>query len=99
MNTNEKISNAINIKSEVQKENVYIPATKLIDSAVELNDKIEKLKKSIEHQKDTLVNWRKEDNVIQSATEYRNEMIEDMKKLDMLMDSYILVLNEMIKKI
>ena len=99
MNTNEKISNAINIKSEVQKENVYIPATKLIDSAVELNDKIEKLKKSIEHQKDTLVNWREEDNVLQSATEYRNEMIEDMKKLDMLMDSYILVLNEMIKKI
>jgi hypothetical protein len=65
----------------------------------ELFEKIEALKKSIEHQKDTLVNWREEDNVLQSATDYRNEMIEDMHKLDMLMDSYILVLNEMIKTI
>ena len=65
----------------------------------ELFEKIEALKKSIECQKDTLVNWREEDNAIQSATDYRNEMIEDMYKLDMLMDSYILVLNEMIKTI
>ena len=65
----------------------------------ELFEKIEALKKSIEYQKDVLVNWREEDNVLQSATDYRNEMIEDMKKLDMLMDSYILVLNEMIKTI
>jgi len=65
----------------------------------ELFEKIHALKKSIECQKDTLVNWREEDNVLQSATDYRNEMIEDMKKLDMLMDSYILVLNEMIKTI
>ena len=65
----------------------------------ELFEKIHALKKSIEHQKDTLVNQRDEDNVLQSATDYRNEMIEDMKKLDMLMDSYILVLNEMIKTI
>ena len=99
MNTNEKISNAINIKSEVQKENVYIPATKLMDSAVELNDKIEKLKKSIEHQKDTLVNWREEDNVLQSATQYRDEMIEDVIKLEHLKRSFCLVCDEMIKKI
>ena len=65
----------------------------------QLFEKIEALKKSIEHQKDTLVNWREEDNALQSATDYRNEMIEDMHKLDMLMDSYILVLNEMIKTI
>jgi len=71
----------------------------LMESAIELFEKIEQLKKSIEHQKDTLVNWRDEDNALQSATDYRNEMIEDMKKLDMLMDSYILVLNEMIKTI
>jgi len=63
----------------------------------ELFEKIEALKKSIEYQKDVLVNWRQEDNTLQSATDYRNEMIEDVKKLDMLMDSYILVLNEMIK--
>jgi len=71
----------------------------LRESENELFEKIEALKKSIEHQKDTLVNWREEDNVLQSATDYRNEMIEDMHKLDMLMDSYILVLNEMIKTI
>jgi superfamily II DNA helicase RecQ len=65
----------------------------------ELFEKIEQLKKSIEHQNDTLVNWIEEDNALQSATDYRNEMIEDMHKLDMLMDSYILVLNEMIKTI
>jgi hypothetical protein len=65
----------------------------------ELFEKIEALKKSIEHQKDTLVNWREEDNSLQSATDYRNEMIEDMHKLDILMDSYILVLKEMIKTI
>lgn len=99
MNTNEKISNAINIKSEVQKENVYIPAPKLMDSAVELNDKIEKLKKSIEHQKDTLVNWREEDNVLQSATQYRDEMIEDVIKLEHLKRSFCLVCDEMIRKI
>jgi hypothetical protein len=71
----------------------------LRESENELFEKIEALKKSIEHQKDTLVNWREEDNSLQSATDYRNEMIEDMHKLDMLMDSYILVLNEMIKTI
>ena len=42
----------------------------------ELFEKIEALKKSIECQKDTLVNWRQEDNVLQSATDYRNEMIK-----------------------
>jgi hypothetical protein len=65
----------------------------------QLFEKIEQLKSSIEYQKDVLVNWREEDNALQSATDYRNEMIEDMHKLDMLMDSYILVLNEMIKTI
>jgi predicted nucleic acid-binding Zn-ribbon protein len=65
----------------------------------ELFEKIEALKSSIEYQKDVLVNWREEDNALQSATDYRNEMIEDMKKLDMLMDSYILVLFEMINTI
>ncbi len=54
----------------------------------ELFDKIEVLKKSIEHQKDTLVNWREEDNALQSATAYRDEMIEDVKKLEMLVESY-----------
>ena len=72
---------------------------KLRESEGELFEKIEQLKKSIEHQKNTLVNWREEDNALQSATDYRNEMIEDMHKLDTLMDSYILVLNEMIKTI
>ena len=71
----------------------------LREAEEELFEKIEALKKSIEYQKDTLVNWREEDNVLQSATDYRNEMIEDMEKLDVLMDSYILVLNEMIKTI
>jgi hypothetical protein len=99
MNTNEKISNAMNIKSEVQTENVYIPKTRLIDSAVELNEKIEKLKKSIEHQKDTLINWREEDNVLQSATQYRDEMIEDVIKLEHLKRSFCLVCDEMIRKI
>ena len=65
----------------------------------ELFEKIEQLKTSIEHQKDTLVNWREEDNALQSATDYRNEMIEDMKKLDMLTDSYILLLFEIINTI
>ena len=97
MNTTQKITKAMNVKSEIQTENIFTPAPKLIDSAIELNEKIEQLKTSIEHQKDTLVNWRNEDNTLQSATDYRNEMIEDVKKLDMLMDSYILVLNEMIK--
>ena len=72
---------------------------KLREAEDELFEKIEQLKKSIEHQKDTLVNWREEDNALHSATDYRNEMIEDMHKLDMLMDSYILVLTEMIKTI
>lgn len=71
----------------------------LRESEDELFEKIEALKKSIEHQKDTLVNWRDEDNVLQSATQYRDEMIEDVKKLDMLKKSYIEVLNEMIKRI
>lgn len=86
----------MNIKSEVQTENVFIPADKLMDSAVELNDKIEQLKKSIEHQKDTLVNWRDEDNALQSATQYRDEMIDDVKKLEMLNESYRRVLNKML---
>lgn len=65
----------------------------------ELFEKIEQLKNSISSQEDTLAKWGDESEVLQSATDYRNEMIEDMKKLDMLMDSYILVLNEMIKTI
>ena len=72
---------------------------KLREAENELFEKIEALKKSIECQKDTLVNWREEDNVLQSATNYRNEMIDDMRKLDILMDSYVLVLTEMIKEI
>jgi len=99
MNTTQKITKAMNVKSEIQTENIYTPAPKLIDSAIELNEKIEQLKTSIENQKDTLVNWRVEDNALQSATDYRNEMIEDMKKLDMLIDSYIFVLFEMINTI
>ena len=71
----------------------------LRESENELFEKIEELKKSIEHQNDTLVNWREEDNALQSATDYRNEMIEDIINLDMLIDSYILVLKEMIKTI
>ena len=99
MNTTQKITNAMNVKSEIQTENIYTPAPKLIDSAIELNEKIEALKSSIEYQKDVLVNWREEDNALQSATDYRNEMIEDMNKLDMLIDSYIFVLFEMINTI
>ena len=60
----------------------------LHESLNQLFDKIEVLKKSIEHQKDTLVNWREEDNVLQSATQYRDEMIDDVKRLDMLVESY-----------
>ena len=99
MNTTQKITKAMNVKSEIQTENIFTPAPKLIDSAIELFEKIEALKKSIEHQKDTLVNWKVKDNLLQSETEYRNEMIEYMKKLDMLIDSYILVLFEMINTI
>jgi len=72
---------------------------KLRESEGELFEKIEQLKSSIECQKDTLVNWKVKDNLLQSETEYRNEMIEDMNKLDMLIDSYIFVLFEMINTI
>lgn len=82
---------SINKKIEIMK--------KLREAEDELFEKIEALKKSIDYQKDTLVNWRDEDNVLQSATQYRDEMIEDVKKLDMLKRSYIEVLNEMIKRI
>ena len=99
MNTTQKITNAMNVKSEVQTENIYTPAPKLIDSAIELNEKIEQLKESIDHQKDTLVNWRVEDNALQSATEYRNEMIDDVIKLEHLKRSFCLVCDEMIRKI
>ena len=87
----------MNIRSEKQLENVFIQPDNLIDSAVELNDKINKLKKSIEHQKDTLVNWRDEDNVIQSATQYRDEMIKDVEKLEMLNESFRRVLTKMLE--
>ena len=99
MNTTQKITKAMNVKSEIQTENIFTPAPKLIDSAIELNEKIEQLKESIACQENTLVNWKVKDNLLQSETEYRNEMIEDMKKLDMLIDSYILVLFEMINTI
>jgi len=97
MNTNQKITNAMNIISEKQVENVFIPSDKLMDSAVELNDKIKKLKKSINHQKDTLVNWRDEDNALQSATQYRDEMIKDVEKLEMLNESFRRVLTKMLE--
>lgn len=71
----------------------------LRESEDELFEKIEALKKSIDYQKDTLVNWTKDNELFQTATEYRDEMIEDVKKLDMLKRSYIEVLNEMIKRI
>jgi len=71
----------------------------LRESENELFEKIHALKLSIEHQKDTLVNWREEDNALQSATAYRDEMIEDVKKLEMLTESYKRVLTEMIEKI
>ena len=99
MNTTQKITNAMNVKSEIQTENIFTPSPKLIDSAIELNEKIEQLKESIDHQKDTLVNWRVEDNALQSATEYRNEMIEDVIKLEQLKRSFCLVCDEMIRKI
>jgi len=99
MNTTQKITKAMNVKSEIQTENIYTPAPKLIDSAIELNEKIEQLKESIACQENTLVNWKVKDNLLQSETSYRNEMIEDMKKLDMLIDSYIFVLFEMINTI
>lgn len=70
---------------------------KLREAEDELFEKIEALKKSIEHQKDTLVNWRDEDNALQSATDYRNEMIEDIINLDMLIDSYKRVLTKMLE--
>ena len=89
----------MNVKSEVQTENIFTPAPKLIDSAIELNEKIEQLKTSIDHQKDTLINWRVEDNALQSATEYRNEMIDDVIKLEQLKRSFCLVCDEMIRKI
>ena len=72
---------------------------KLRESEGELFEKIEQLKSSIEHQKDTLVNWRNEDNALQLATEYRNEMIEDVIKLEHLKRSFCLVCDEMIRKI
>ena len=65
----------------------------------ELFEKIEQLKESIACQENTLVNWKVKDNLLQSETEYRNAIFYDMKKLDMLMDSYILVLFEMINTI
>ena len=65
----------------------------------ELFEKIEKLKNSITDQANTLVNWDENNPLQLSQTAYRNKKIEDMHKLDMLMDSYILVLNEMIKTI
>lgn len=99
MNTTQKITKAMNVKSEIQTENIYTPAPKLIDSAIELNEKIEQLKESIACQENTLVNWKVKDNLLQSETDYRNEMIEDMNKLDMLIDSYIFVLFEMINTI
>ena len=42
MNTTQKITKAMNVKSEIQTENIYTPAPKLIDSAIELNEKIKK---------------------------------------------------------
>lgn len=49
MNTNQKINKAMNIRSEKQLENVFIPFNKLHEAANEFYDEIEKLKKSIEH--------------------------------------------------
>jgi len=97
MNTNQKINKAMNIRSEKQLENVFIPFNKLHQAANEFYDEIEKLKKSIEHQKDTLVNWRDEDNALQSATAYRDEMIKDVEKLEMITESYKRVLNKMLE--
>ena len=97
MNTNQKINKAMNIRSEKQLENVFIPFNKLHQAANEFYDEIEKLKKSIEHQKDTLVNWREDDNVIQSATQYRDEMIKEVEKLEMLNESYRRVLTKMLQ--
>ena len=99
MNTNQKINKAMNIRSEKQLENVFIPLNKLYQTANEFYDEIEKLKKSIEHQKDTLINWREEDNVIQSATAYRDEMIKDVEKLEMLTESFRRVLNKMLEEL
>ena len=87
----------MNIRSENQVENVFIPFNKLHQAANEFYDEIEKLKKSIEHQKDTLVNWRDEDNALQSATAYRDEMIKDVEKLEMITESYKRVLNKMLE--
>ena len=63
----------------------------------ELFEKIEQLKESIDHQKDTLKNWN--DKTPQNKEKYAEDCLNDALKLDMLMDSYILVLFEMINKI
>ena len=97
MNTTEKITNVMNVRSKVQKENVFIPEPKLIESAVQLYEKIEQLKSSVKHQLNTLKNWN--DKTPQSNKKYAKDCLNDALKLEKLEISYKKVLTEMIKEI
>ena len=97
MNTNQKISNAMNIRSEKQTENVYTPMKKLRESEDELFEKIERLKSSVKHQLDTLKNWN--DKTPQCREKYAKDCLNDALKLEKLEISYKKVLTEMIKEI
>ena len=97
MNTTEKITNVMNVRSKVQKENIFIPMKQLRESEDELFEKIEALRSSVKHQLDTLKNWN--DKTPQSNKKYAKDCLNDALKLEKLEISYKKVLTEMIKEI
>ena len=87
----------MNVRSKVQKENIFIPMKQLRESEDELFEKIEALKSSVKHQLDTLKKWN--DKTPQSNKKYAKDCLNDALKLEKLEISYKKVLTEMIKEI
>lgn len=93
MNTNQKINKAMNIRSKIQKENIFIPMKQLRESEDELFEKIEALRSSVIHQLDTLKNWN--DKTPQSKEKYAEDCVSDSVKLERMERSYRKICDEM----
>lgn len=92
-----KIDKALNFRSPIQKENVFIPMKELRESEDELFEKIIALQSSVKSQLETLKNWN--DKTPQSKEDFAKECLNDALKLEKLEISYERLCDEMKKSI
>jgi hypothetical protein len=99
MNTTQKITKAMNVKSEIQTENVYTPKVNLQHVANELYFRIEYLRKDIESQEKTLKDFDKNNPLMLCKEKYIKSLATDKIKVWQLLVSYQNVVIQMRKNL